>query len=187
MKRLLIIPLVVTGLCISGCEKSDETDIFGEDTLFDDGEADATEAVAHLQPMEGSSVTGTITFTSGMGDGLEIEGDLTGLDEGKHGFHVHGGSSCTQPGDHFNPDGAQHSAPDSTSRHLGDLGNVDAGSDSTASVNMTVDRIRLDSLNSIVGHALIVHENEDDLTTQPSGNSGPAVACGVIKLPEGDM
>jgi Cu-Zn family superoxide dismutase len=145
---------------------------------------EATKAIAVLSSASGSNVAGTVTFTKG-GDGVKVVAEVTGLKPGKHGFHIHEFGDCsakdaTSAGGHFNPTKHQHAGPDASERHMGDLGNLEAGANGTARVEMTDKMLKLSGDNSIVGYAVIVHEKEDDLKTQPTGDAGGRVACGVI-------
>jgi superoxide dismutase, Cu-Zn family len=145
-----------------------------------------TTAVAEMKPASGSKVAGTITFTEKDGK-VEMALDLTGLTPGEHGFHIHEKGDCSAPdatsaGDHFNPDKKPHGAPDSPEHHAGDFGNITADEDGNAKTTMTVDFVSLaEGDTSAVGKALIVHEKKDDLKSQPSGNAGARIACGVIE------
>jgi len=144
------------------------------------------EAVAVLHPTEGSDVHGIVTFMEAEG-GIRIIADVEGLSPGKHGFHIHEYGDCSAPdgtsaGGHFNPEDMLHGAPTDTERHAGDLGNLDAGEDGTAYYERTDDHISLNGPHSIVGLAVIIHAGEDDFTSQPTGNAGPRVACGIIGI-----
>lgn len=147
----------------------------------------AVTAVAQLNPTEGNSAAGRVLFTQQQ-DGVHIVADLTGLSEGRHGFHIHENGDCSAPdatsaGGHFNPENSRHGAPTDSEHHAGDLGNIEAAPDGTAHLEMVAGFITLGpGANSIVGKAVIVHAGEDDLQTQPTGNAGARVACGVIKL-----
>jgi Cu-Zn family superoxide dismutase len=148
----------------------------------------ATRAVAKLLPTEGSQVSGTVTFLGRNGE-VEVTADLEGLKPGRHGFHIHEHGDCsaadaTSAGGHFNPAGAPHGAPADPAerRHVGDLGNVEADADGRAHLEMVDTVIALEGENGIVGKAVIVHAQPDDLTTQPTGNAGPRLACGVIEF-----
>jgi Cu-Zn family superoxide dismutase len=142
-------------------------------------------AVASLGPTQGQSVSGTVHFIQ-RGEKVLVEARVTGLTPGLHGFHVHERGNCTAPdassaGAHFNPGGAAHGGPASGARHAGDLGNLEADASGTATYRAEVTGIALDaSERSIIGRAVIVHEKADDLTTQPTGNSGARLACGLI-------
>lgn len=143
-----------------------------------------TKAVAVLHPTAGSNVAGTVTFTA-TGDEVKVVADLTGLTPGKHGFHIHEFGDCSSPdaksaGGHFNPGSHQHGAPDSADRHAGDLGNIEADASGKAHLEVSDKMMKLGGNDSIVGHAVIVHEKADDLKTQPTGDAGGRVACGVI-------
>ena len=145
---------------------------------------DVDEAICVLHPTEGNDVTGTVTFTKS-GNGVKVVADVKGLTPGKHGFHVHEYGDCSAPdatsaGGHFNPEGVEHGGPDADVRHVGDMGNLEAGDDGTAHLEYTDDMIQLTGEHGIIGRAIIVHADEDDLTSQPTGAAGARVACGVI-------
>jgi superoxide dismutase, Cu-Zn family len=143
-----------------------------------------TRAIAVLTPTEGNKVHGLVTFTKA-GDSVKVAAEIEGLTPGKHGFHIHEFGDCSSKdgaaaGGHFNPAGKQHGAPTDTNRHEGDLGNIDAGADGKAHLDLTDSVLKLDGAGSIIGRGLIVHANADDLKTQPTGNAGGRLACGVI-------
>jgi len=145
-----------------------------------------TKAIAVLSPLKGSGVKGVVTFEA-VEKGVRVVASLTGLTPGKHGFHIHEFGDCsaedgTSAGGHFNPAGMPHSMPSSDKRHAGDMGNLEAGSDGTAHMDYVDAVMSLSGEHSIIGHSVIVHEKEDDLKTQPTGNAGARVACGVIGL-----
>jgi Cu-Zn family superoxide dismutase len=150
-------------------------------------------AGASLAAPDGT-IIGTATFTEG--DDARVTVTVTvlqGLAPGEHGIHVHGIGSCDpsgeQPfasaGDHFNPTGAPHP------EHAGDLGNIAAMANGSAQLQLTTDRFTLSpgpaSLQDADGSALLIHEGRDDERTDPSGNSGGRIACGVIELNEGSV
>ncbi len=144
---------------------------------------DATKAIAVLSSASGSKVTGTVTFTKS-GDGVQVVANVTGLSPGNHGFHVHEFGDCSAPdaasaGGHFNPTKDPHAGHDADKRHMGDLGNIEADASGKARLEITDKKMKLDS---IIGKAVIVHEKADDLKTQPTGDAGGRVACGVIGL-----
>jgi superoxide dismutase, Cu-Zn family len=142
-------------------------------------------AQASLESRSGSTVTGTVTLTEKDGK-VEVVAKVEGLTPGDHGFHIHEKGDCSAPdaksaGDHFNPDQAEHGAPEAAAHHAGDFGNLTAGDDGKADKTWTVDFITLDDgPRSAVGKAFVVHEKPDDLKSQPSGNAGARIACGVI-------
>jgi Cu-Zn family superoxide dismutase len=108
-----------------------------------------------------------------------------GLKKGKHGFHIHEFGDCSAPdgtsaGGHFNPEGKMHGAPVDMSRHAGDMGNIEADESGKAHLEYIDPMMSLTGDHSIIGRSVILHQNEDDLKTQPTGNAGPRIACGVI-------
>ena len=145
-------------------------------------------AIAVLHPTEGSSVTGTVTFTKVQG-GVKVVAEINGLTPGKHGFHIHEYGDISSPdgksaGGHFNPFNKKHGAPTDTERHVGDLGNVVADESGHAHYEWVDPLIQLSGINSIIGRAIVVHHGEDDLHTQPTGNAGSRIGCGIIKVDE---
>lgn len=137
-------------------------------------------AVAQLAPLQNSGVSGTVTFTSTEG-GVRVQANLTGLPDGKHGFHIHQFGDCratdgTSAAGHFNPTEHPHSGPDSMERHMGDLGNIESDGETA-----TLDYIDTEiDMSLILGRGVIIHAAEDDLTSQPTGNAGGRLGCGVI-------
>jgi superoxide dismutase, Cu-Zn family len=145
---------------------------------------DATKATVKLEPKSGSKVTGTITFTKS-GDEVEVTGDIENLSPGKHGFHIHEKGDCSaadgsSAGGHFNPTHQHHGGPSTAERHTGDLGNIEADKSGKAHIEWK-GKMSLSGADTIIGHSVVVHEKEDDLKTDPAGNSGARVACGVIE------
>ncbi|OAY42192.1 superoxide dismutase [Cu-Zn] 1 isoform X3 [Manihot esculenta] len=122
-------------------------------------------AVAVLTSSEG--VSGTIFFTQEGHGPTTVTGNISGLKPGLHGFHVHAlgdtTNGCMSTGPHFNPSGKDHGAPEDEIRHAGDLGNVTAGDDGTASFTIIDKHIPLSGQNSIIGRAVVVHADPDDL------------------------
>ncbi len=145
-----------------------------------------TKAIAVLHPTAGNQAHGTVTFTQSE-YGIDVVADLEGLTPGKHGFHIHEFGDCsavdgTSAGGHFNPDGKAHGAPTAAVRHVGDLGNIAAEADGKAHLEWTDTHLSFGGPHSIIGLAVIVHAAEDDLTSQPTGDAGARVACGVIGI-----
>ncbi len=143
-------------------------------------------AVATLTPTQGNNVRGLIVFHQ-MGDNsLMVRAQITGLKPGaEHGFHVHEKGDCastdgTSAGGHFNPDGKPHGPP-GAAHHAGDLPALKADANGAVDVKFRLDGPTVTAgPASVVGRAVIVHANPDDYTTQPTGNSGARLACGVI-------
>lgn len=146
--------------------------------------ADPTKAIAVLNPASGSDVRGTVTFTQ-TGDGVKIVADVTGLSAGKHGFHIHEFGDCsakdaTSAGGHYNPTNHPHAGPDADKHHVGDMGNLEADASGKAHLELVDKNMKLTGDAGIIGYAVIVHEKADDLKSQPTGDAGGRVACGVI-------
>lgn len=143
-------------------------------------------AQADLEPTQGNHVHGSVQFLREP-EGVRVVVQLSGLTPGEHGIHIHEKGDCSAPdassaGGHFNPTHRPHGAREEVEqRHVGDLGNITAGPDGRARLNYVDVHLSLTGPNSIVGRAVIVHANPDDLVSQPAGNSGPRVACGVIQ------
>jgi superoxide dismutase, Cu-Zn family len=147
---------------------------------------DVVKAFAVLNPTQNNKVTGTVTFSK-METGVKVVADIRGLKPGAHGFHIHQFGDCSAPnadsaGGHFNPQAKKHGAPESMERHAGDFGNLMADSSGRAYLERTDAVISLSGPDSIIGRGVIVHEASDDMATQPTGNAGGRVACGVIGI-----
>jgi Cu-Zn family superoxide dismutase len=142
-------------------------------------------AVAVLHPTTGSKVSGSVTFTE-EADGVKVRAEITGLTPGNHGFHVHEFGDCSaadasSAGGHFNPTHKPHAAPDVPERHVGDMGNVQADASGKATLEYVDHQISLtNDERSVIGRSVVVHAKADDLKSQPAGDSGARVACGVI-------
>lgn len=152
---------------------------------------DVRKAVAVVHPLGKNKVKGIVTFTKKDG-GVEIVAELTGLEPGEHGFHVHEFGDCsmddgTCAGGHFNPTGAPHGGPDDAKRHAGDFGNIKADDSGNAAYKRVDKMIKLTGPLSIIGRAVIVHAGRDDLKTQPTGDAGARVGCGVIGIADPKM
>jgi Cu-Zn family superoxide dismutase len=147
------------------------------------GEFEGPTANARLQSKSGSTVSGSIKFTQ-IGDRVRITGDIAGHSRGKRAIHIHEKGDCSSAdgmsaGGHFNPSKAKHGAPGAG--HAGDLGNL-TFDEYGATINMMASGISVSASapNGIIGRAVIIHADEDDLKTDPTGNAGGRVACGVI-------
>ena len=143
-------------------------------------------AICVLYPTLGNKVTGIIHFTRVEG-GVKITADVQNLSKGKHGIHIHEYGDCSasdgnSAGGHYNPAVKIHGAPVDDNRHIGDMGNIEADESGKGLLEYVDKTLTLDGPNSIIGRAVIVHANEDDLKTQPTGNAGARLPCGVIGI-----
>ena len=144
-------------------------------------------ATATLRPASGSNVNGNLTFTQVGPNRVRVWGEVTGHNGGPKGFHIHEKGDCSAPdamsaGGHFNPTKAQHGASP-TSGHAGDMGNLTFDGGGGANVDLVLEGISVsrNAPNGIIGRAVIVHMQPDDLKTDPTGNAGGRAACGVIQ------
>ena len=143
-------------------------------------------ASAQLTATKGNAVSGEVQFVQ-KGDKVLVSGEVRGLKpNGEHGFHIHDKGDCSSgdgmgTGGHFNPDGKAHGAHAHNVHHVGDLPSLKADASGTARLSFESTALTLGgSASDVLGRGLIVHRDADDYQTQPTGNSGPRVACGVI-------
>ncbi|MGH2569101.1 MAG: superoxide dismutase family protein, partial [Bacteroidota bacterium] len=116
-------------------------------------------AIALLYPTKGSHVHGVVTFEV-VEQGVRVVAHVEGLTPGKHGFHIHEFGDCSTDdgsaaGGHFNPTAMQHSMPMSEQRHVGDLGNIEAGKDGKAHLDYVDSMLKFDGATSILGRGVI--------------------------------
>ncbi|GAB4399352.1 MAG: hypothetical protein OHK0048_12650 [Rhodoferax sp.] len=149
--------------------------------------ANAPSASAKLSPTRGHLASGTVRLTQ-EAQGVRVSGKITGLKPGgEHGFHVHERGDCSSgdgmsAGGHFNPDGSAHGAMHHAMHHAGDLQSLKADASGTAQFDFVASKLSLrDGPANVRGRGLIVHLDPDDFKTQPTGNSGPRIACAVIE------
>jgi len=127
-------------------------------------------AIAVIHPTAGNKVSGTVTFTE-VADGVQIQAEITGLTPGNHGFHVHQFGDCSaadasSAGAHFNP-----------------TNNIEADASGSAKLDYVDHHISVaNDKESVIGRSVVVHVKADDLKSQPAGDSGARVACGVIGI-----
>jgi Cu-Zn family superoxide dismutase len=167
MKKLLVVPIALLFLAC--------------------GHSRGPMANATIDSTSGSTAKGTVHFQDAGENGVEVVVDLTGVPPGVHGFHVHEkgdcGNNALNAGGHFNPAGMVHGAPDAVSHHAGDFGNVTADDKGEVHTRFTTHSITINTgTNAVVGHAVVLHGSPDDLVSQPAGNAGPRIGCGVVGL-----
>jgi len=167
MKRLAVI--IISTVVAAGCAHSR-----------------APMAMATLAPTSGNTAKGTVHFTDAGDGNIDVQIDLTGVPPGVHGLHVHEkgdcGNNAMNAGGHFNPTGMVHGAPDAVSHHAGDFGNITADNNGEVHTHIVTYSISLKAgqPTNPIGHAVVLHEKADDLMSQPAGNAGGRIACGVI-------
>lgn len=146
---------------------------------------EAKKATATLMGPDGSPIEGTVTFVQ-EGDEVLVIADVKGAPPGMHGMHLHehgdcGGEGFQHAGSHFNPDDAPHACPPTEPRHAGDFGNIEIKEDGTGQLELRTRALTIDpGPNSVAGKAVILHEKADDCVSQPTGDAGGRLACGVV-------
>lgn len=145
--------------------------------------------VAKMESKSDSKVQGTILLTQDSETQVTLQIDLTGFTPNTtHAFHIHAVGDCSDAGaasagPHFNPAGTRHGGPDHEMRHAGDMGNLEAdekGEVHTQKIN-TLITLQENLPTSAIGKSIIIHESVDDFETQPTGNAGARISCGVIR------
>ena len=141
-------------------------------------------ASADLQARSGSSVSGKVTFSETNGR-LRVDAQVAGLTPGEHGFHVHEAGDCSAPDassakGHFNPAGKTHGHHASAEHHGGDMPNLVANANGEARFSGEIDGLSLSGMTGVMGRSIVIHADPDDYKSQPAGNSGKRIACGVI-------
>ncbi len=169
-------------------EENDKKDT--EPEVIDTTQMAAADAVLFgesiLEAKSSSQIKGSAIFGK-LENGMKIAVRISGGTPGKLAMHIHEKGDCSadgasSAGGHFNPTGGQHSSPDHEQRHAGDLGNIMVSADGTGELTANISNInRFSDWSSIIGKSVVIHEKADDFRTQPSGDSGKRIACGVIK------
>ena len=154
--------------------------------------SEAEKPIKAVAVLEHGDAKGIINFVQKPGKATIISGTISGLTEGLHGFHIHEfgdlSDGCDSAGGHYNPHGVDHGDVDNG--HIGDLGNIEANSKGVAEFKIKSKTIQLQGATSIVGRAVVVHQDEDDLgkggdeESLKTGNAGDRAGCGVITLSE---
>lgn len=187
MTRLVLTTCLAFGLAACGSSR--------------DAMTDGPRAMVQITPTsaQGSDVRGDLSFAQTDG-ALRVTGTIRGLTPGSaHGFHLHRDGACGEAdsdndgqmepggaaGPHWDPlNTNDHEGPDDPfqSRHAGDLGNISAGADGVARIDMTLDNLSVSGQYGVVGRSVMVHADRDDLQSDPGGAAGTRVGCGVISM-----
>lgn len=149
----------------------------------------AKSATVNLASASGSLVSGTLKLVPSP-DGVRVAGEVGGLTaSSSHGIHIHENGDCSaadasSAGGHFAPAGNPHGKVDTPTHHAGDMNNISANAEGVAQVEVHARHVTLGggAANDVAGRAIIVHAQPDDYTSQPSGDAGARVACGVIRV-----
>lgn len=187
---LALVPLAA--LVSAGCRTDDAAHDHAHPAPRDAGPAvspNPKRAVAHVMSASGSSVKGIVVFTAvgeGDGGGVRVLAEVSGLTpNAQHAFHVHEFGDCSAPdassaGSHYNPDGHPHGAPGTDHHHAGDFGNLQADAAGNARLELVSRDLSIGGpRNAVIGRSVIIHAKHDDFS-QPVGNAGGRIGCGVI-------
>jgi superoxide dismutase, Cu-Zn family len=191
---LLLLPTCAAVSLLAACGSRDErtaNDMPGTSApapTSADAPPPSTGAAARLTPTQGHTAAGTLTL-SAEGDSVRLIGSLQGLPpNGEFGFHIHENGDCSAPdassaGGHFNPANAQHGNPQGDAHHAGDMLNAKSDAQGLAQVDAVARGVSLESgaPDGVRGKAIVLHEKPDDYASQPAGNAGARIACGVIE------
>jgi len=166
--------MALAAVAMTGCAKD-------RDAVAETG---GRSAAATMRTASGADA-GRATATEVTG-GVRFTADVTGLPPGTHGIHVHTVGRCDAPdftsaGGHWNPTARQHGTQNPQGPHQGDLPNLIVGNDGRGTIGLTIPGATLDALLDADGGAMMVHAGTDDLRTDPAGNSGARIACGVFQ------
>lgn len=197
MKNHNLFLLFAAAICLFSCQNTtdnaDNDDGMNMSTEIEATDQNTTENTAatimvKLEPKSGSNLSGSATFTQANGE-VTLKATINGLAEGEHAIHIHETGDCssedgTSAGGHWNPTNERHGKwGDSEGYHKGDIGNFTVDANGVGIVEFSTDEWCIgcgDPQKDIDGKALIIHEGVDDFTSQPSGNAGTRVGCGVI-------
>ena len=178
---LCAIAAVLLGAALAGCETTSTPSA----SAAAESRAAPVTAMAQLKPTQGSTAAGTVWFTQ-QGLRVNVRVQVSGLAPNQeHGFHVHEKGDCSSPdgmstGGHFNPGGQPH-GPQSAPHHGGDMPSLKADASGNAQASFQMQGVSVGTgIDGLLGRGVIVHAKPDDYTTQPTGNSGARIACGVI-------
>lgn len=191
MKSVLLATTVATALAMAGCASSPSSGstVAPASTPTTTATSTATLANVNLASASGSLVSGKLSVMA-MGDGVHITGEIGGLaPNSTHGFHIHEKGDCSaadasSAGGHFNPTASPHGKAEAGPHHAGDADNLVADAQGVAQVDAHFGGVTLGggAANDVAGKAVIVHGNPDDYKSQPAGNAGPRLACGIITV-----
>ena len=179
--RTTILFLICGLIALIGCE-------IVHDTLTIS--TSSKQAIAIINPTSDSTVTGMAVFTQS-GNSIELSIEVKNSSPGVHTVHIHENGDCSSPdgksaGGHWNPTEVAHGKWGEGEFHLGDIGNITVGDDGSGTIELSTElwEIGTGSILDVVGKGIIVHAGADDFMSQPSGNAGARIGCGVIELAE---
>lgn len=193
MKKAYLVGLLVqalVGISLVGCSSAEKKEA-AEAGPTAEAAAEGSvfkPAQATIEPRSGNKkVQGTVQFVP-EADGIRVIANIEGLKPNtNHGFHIHEKGDCSAPdassaGGHFNPDGVAHASPGDKESHVGDMGNIKADRKGHGHIEKVFPRMSLNSrsFSNILGKSVVIHAKPDDMKSQPAGNAGDRIGCGVI-------
>ncbi len=190
--KTILTTLVCGAFAMTGCTHTEETKTTEAAAPVEPApEAPKEIPVVHfkadMKPTKGFKANGVILLTTGP-EGMNMNVDMKNVSKGVHGIHIHEKGDCSAPdassaGGHFNPVSKAHGAPEIVDSHAGDLGNVTADKNKKVAFKglaKPASALKDFDWTQFEGKAVILHVNKDDLTSQPVGNAGGRIACGVL-------
>ncbi|MGY5849761.1 superoxide dismutase family protein [Salegentibacter sp. F14] len=197
MKRISLSLVIFASIVFIGCKNDKkEEDQTSPDSQMDstmeemeEEESEIRKVTVTMSPNNNSDLGGEVVFTQESGE-VSMTALITGLPEGEHAIHIHEKGDCSMEdgssaGGHWNPTDERHGKwGDSEGYHKGDIGNFTTDANGNGTLSMSTDEWCIgcgDEEKDILGKAVIVHDGVDDFTSQPSGNAGTRVGCGVIE------
>src|SRR5688500_8048187 len=194
MRKTFSLSTIAAVLVLAGCAGTGEHRTGSPVATTQDAPAPARTSIsaiasasANLAAASGSLASGQLKLMP-MSGGVHVTGTVGGLKpNGTHGFHIHEKGDCSavdasSAGGHFNPAVKPHGRMTTPQHHAGDNDNLVADAEGVATVNAHFSGVVLGGggANDVVGKAVVVHADPDDYTSQPAGNAGSRIACGVI-------
>lgn len=188
MKKITLSLAVICSALVFSCNNAETTEeTVTEETTVEEAADVKTVNVAMMAKSE-STLDGNVMFMQ-EGNEVTMKVDISGIAEGEHAIHLHQTPDCSSAdgksaGGHWNPAMEDHGKWGDMDHHAGDIGNLVADADGKATLTFTTDKWCIgceDSTMNILNHAVIIHADVDDFTTQPTGNAGGRIGCGVIE------
>ena len=197
MKKYIFLMLMTFVLVLAGCSESEELDTTSDKIEQNENNADNQDGDNKVTNRKTVELKNSDDEKAGSAvleqeeNGVKVSLKVEGMEPGKHGVHFHETAKCEGPdfesaGAHFNPDDTKHGVENDNGPHAGDLPNIEVTEDGTGEYEFTTEYVSLlaDKENSLLdedGSALVVHDKEDDGKTDPLGDSGDRIACGVLE------
>lgn len=188
-RRLIFSAMAAGALWFAACQANERSQPAEEQANEAQAQPKARRAVAKLEAKSGSDLSGEAYFVQKDDGTVDFGVNIHGVSPGEHAVHIHEFGDCSaedasSAGGHWNPTNEQHGKWGSEHFHLGDIGNIQVDEEGSGTLTMTTDRWTLADTGdrSVLGKSIIVHAGADDFESQPAGNAGARIGCGVITL-----